>query len=72
MILIGRIRDSAGQHFSNRDRRGAGWRRVERRNGGITRGCEQIGGERKGGGGGQQGEMEGWKIKRERDDGKID
>lgn len=24
------------------------------------------------GGGGQQGEMEGWKIKRERDDGKID
>lgn len=32
LILIGRIRESAGQHFSYRDRRRVGRGRAERRN----------------------------------------
>lgn len=63
MILIGRIRESVGQHFSNRDRGRVGCRRPERRRGGITRRQEQIAQEREKGE--QQGVMGGWKIKRE-------
>ncbi len=70
MILIGRIRDSAGQHFSNGDRRGAGWRRAEKRHGGITRGREQIGGEKKEGGDNKGGWKDG-KLKESRMMGRL-
>lgn len=48
VILIGRVRESAGQHFSSRARRGVGWRRVERRRGkmavGLRKGRSREGG----------------------------
>lgn len=70
VISIGRIRECAGQHFSNRERRRVGCRRAERRQGGITGGHEQIGQEREKGE--QKGVMGGWQIKREVTDGTID